>query len=85
MPISFGAPSDQQTLVLYGTGIGAGPYTAQIGGVSLPVAYAGPQNQYPGLDQANINLPGSFAGAGQVNVVVTSGGVPANTVTITFQ
>jgi endoglucanase len=85
MPISFGAPSDQQTLVLYGTGIGAGPYTAQIGGVSLPVAYAGPQNQYPGLDQANINLPRSFAGAGQVNVVVTSGGVPANTVTITFQ
>jgi uncharacterized protein (TIGR03437 family) len=56
-----------------------------IAGVDLPVQYAGPQSQYPGLDQVNVELPPSLAGAGQVNVTVTIDGVAANTVAIVFR
>ncbi|MGD0296824.1 MAG: FG-GAP-like repeat-containing protein [Bryobacteraceae bacterium] len=61
--------SGEVYLVLFGTGfdsaIGAG---AQIYPTSLTVTYAGPQSQFPGLDQINILLPKSLAGSGQASL-----------------
>lgn len=70
-------------LTLYGTGIrGGSNVTCTVGGVSVPVQYAGPQGQYPGFDQVNILLPASLAGAGTVNLVVTADGIAGNAVQI---
>ncbi len=77
---------DQVYLVLYGSGLGsATTATATIGGDPATVAYAGAQGTYSGLDQYNILIPSSLAGSGQVNVVVTAGGKPSNTVNIRIQ
>jgi uncharacterized protein (TIGR03437 family) len=40
------------------------------------------QTQYPGLDQINLYVPRSLAGAGEVPVVLTVDGVTANVVTV---
>jgi uncharacterized protein (TIGR03437 family) len=54
-------------LTLYGTGFAqasTSASTCSVGNVSVPVSYAGPQIEFPGLDQVNVLLPGSLAGAG---------------------
>jgi hypothetical protein len=79
--------TDTYYLILYGTGIrnaAAGTVTATINGVKTTVTYAGPQPQYPGLDQVNLLIPNSLKGAGSVPVVVSVAGQTANTVTITL-
>ncbi len=89
LPIAFTSDSDRIFLVLYGTGIrnvtSASTVTVIIAGQSLPVLYAGPQNQYEGLDQINVELPRSMASAGQVPVQVTIDGQSANPVSIIVQ
>jgi uncharacterized protein (TIGR03437 family) len=87
-PISL----DNQSTVylsLYGTGLrnrsSLANVTCTIGGVSLPVQYAGAQPQYPGLDQVNVALPVTLAGAGTVNVEVTVDGLVSNSVRIAIQ
>jgi uncharacterized protein (TIGR03437 family) len=84
VPIQLGL--DTPTYVaLYGTGIrgaSAGRVGVLIQGVSVPVLYAGPQPEYDGLDQINIELPISLRGAGEVDVVVQAGGVLSNTARI---
>jgi uncharacterized protein (TIGR03437 family) len=75
-------------LSLYGTGIrGAANGTLQVllNGDSVPVLFAGAQPTYPGLDQVNIALPASLAGAGEVQVEVAIAGVTSNSVTIRIQ
>jgi uncharacterized protein (TIGR03437 family) len=85
-PVSLGSPSDKAYLFLFGTGFDkAGTATVSVGGSSLSVAYAGPQGTYVGLDQANILLPNSLAGAGNVTVTLTVSGLAANAVNITIQ
>ncbi len=84
-------------LVLYGTGIRRAPATdpnddngvaesvsVTIDGRAARVLYAGAQGSFSGLDQINVEMPASLAGAGQrrVEVVVTVNGVAANLVTI---
>jgi uncharacterized protein (TIGR03437 family) len=65
-------------LVLFGTGFDAPTFGvgAQIGTQDLTAGYAGPQTQFPGLDQINILLPKSLAGSGhtfvQLNFVVST-------------
>jgi uncharacterized protein (TIGR03437 family) len=59
--------------------------TCTIGGVSAPVVSAGAQGQFPGLDQLNVQLPGSLSGAGSVNVVFTIDGQTSNPVIISIQ
>ena len=82
-PINIGPSTEQATLVLYGTGFnGAKQVTATIGGVSVPVAYAGPQGTYSGLDQINLLLPQSLIGRGKVDVIVTAAGKPSNPVNV---
>jgi len=87
-PIKLSPSTDSVYLVLYGTGIQrhAGPVTVTIGGVAIPVLYAGVQGTLTGLDQINIGpLPQSLAGQSSLNLVVTVDGVTANTVTLSFQ
>lgn len=85
-PIPIG--SNQVYIVLYGTGVrrhSLNPVFAAVKGISIPVAYAGPQSQFPGLDQINIGpLPTSLAGAGTTDLIVTVDGVPANSVQLAF-
>jgi uncharacterized protein (TIGR03437 family) len=78
-------------LVLYGTGIrrhSANPVKASIGGVAVPVLFAAAQGSLPGLDQINLGpLPQTLAntGKGDVNLVVTVDGVPANVTLINIK
>lgn len=84
-------------LVLFATGIRRAPasnpgdgngvaeaVTATIDGQSATVHYAGAQGQFSGLDQLNIEIPGSLAGGPErrVEVAITVNGVAANRVTI---
>jgi endoglucanase len=84
-PIDFGDPADRLFLALYGTGIRGSAAAIRVAGQDLPVLYAGPQYQYPGLDQANVELPRTLAGAGPAEVTLTLDTVPANTVAILFR
>ena len=56
-----------------------------IGGVSAPVLHAGPQSDFPGQDQINVQIPARLAGAGVMPVQVTANGIAANPVTLTIQ
>ena len=56
--------------------------SATIGGTAAEVSYAGEQGTFVGLDQANIRIPSTLAGRGEVNVVLTVDGQSSNTVTI---
>jgi uncharacterized protein (TIGR03437 family) len=76
-------------LSFFGTGLGTGnsgnDVRVTIGGVTLTPTFAGPQGQFPGLDQVNVGLPLSLRGAGEVNVTVTAAGVTSNAVKIAVQ
>jgi uncharacterized protein (TIGR03437 family) len=69
-------------LILYGTGIGASPVTATIGGINATVLYSGPQGIYPGLDQVNLLMPSSLAGKGRVDVLLTAAGKPSSPISV---
>ena len=79
VPLHLGDGSDLLFLTLYGTGIrGRQNLTdvkASVGGIPVPVIYAGPQGTFTGLDQLNIGpLPLSLAGRGTVDIVVSING-----------
>jgi len=87
-PISMGSGSDQVYLSLFGTGLeGATAATTSVtvNGVAGTVVYLGPQGSVPGLDQINVLLPASLAGAGNANVQLSVGTVASNQVQITIQ
>jgi uncharacterized protein (TIGR03437 family) len=85
-PISFANPTDQIFLQLYGTGLRhTSAIFATIGGNSVAIEYAGEQGTYPGLDQVNLQVPSSLAGAGTVNIEITANGQAANPVTTLIQ
>ena len=76
-------------LILYGTGIrnrsSLGAVTLATGALNLPVAYAGPQSQFPGLDQVDVVLPASLQSAGKVNVNLVVDTQASNVLSLTFQ
>ena len=76
-------------LILYGTGIrnrsSLAKVTANIGGMNVPVLYAGPQPSFEGLDQVNLTLPLSLSGKGEVNIVLTVDEQTSNVVTANIQ
>ena len=89
-PIVVGDGSRPVYISLYGTGIkkrsSLAAVTVKVGGVNVPVQYAGAQSEFDGLDQVNIGpLPVALAGSGVVQVDLTADGVPALPVTITIQ
>jgi uncharacterized protein (TIGR03437 family) len=53
-----------------------------IGGIPAQILYIGAQPTDPGLDQVNVVIPASLAGAGEVLVVLTVSGQTANGVTL---
>ena len=76
-------PVDPGILVLYGTGIRHGDQVeATVGGMAATALYHGPQGQYLGLDQVNLELPVELAGSGVVDVRLRVDGVDSNPVTI---
>lgn len=88
--IDLGPEGEQVYLILYGTGISgtAAPQNVAliIGGVVVPVNYAGPQSQFLGLDQINAGpLPRSLEGRGDVDAVLTVSGKASNRVNLRFR
>ena len=85
-PIDLGGNSDQVFLVLYGTGFrfrsSLANVTARLGGEIAPVHFVGAQGDFTGLDQVNIQIPRSLIGRGEVNLVLTVDGQPANVVKV---
>lgn len=88
-PINFGPEDDRLVLILYGTGLRnpANPAATRVvfADASVPAQYAGPQNQFPGLDQINVEIPRSLAGRGTIAVSVVVDGVSSNAVQLLFQ
>jgi uncharacterized protein (TIGR03437 family) len=82
----LGSNSDQVFLVLYGTGFrfrsSLANVIARIGGEIAPVHFAGPQGDFVGLDQINIQIPRTLVGRGEVNLVLTVDGHQANVIKI---
>ena len=74
MPIALGVDTPIY-LSLYGTGIrnhsALANVTCTIGGISVPVQYAGPQLQYAGVDQVNVALTLNLRNIGEADVIVT--------------
>jgi uncharacterized protein (TIGR03437 family) len=89
VPLSVGSATDQLYLIVFGTGFrnrsALTNVSATIGGTAAQVTYAGAQGTYVGLDQANILIPASLAGSGNVNVVLTVDGKSSNAVTINIK
>ena len=78
----------QVFLVIYGTGIRGAPtgrVSVLIGGVPATVTYAGPQGTFFGLDQVNVLVPPSLAGRGDVPILLTAAGKPANITRVSFK
>jgi uncharacterized protein (TIGR03437 family) len=85
VPLNLGASSDVAVLSFYGSGFDMGAKVeVQIGTTQLTPDYAGPQGQYPGLDQVNVRLPGSLAGSGVQQLSMVAGSV-SNDLTVEFQ
>jgi len=85
-PIDMGAATDSVFLTLFGTGLrkntGLANVRATVGGVSVPVAFAGAQGEFAGLDQVNLQLPASLRGRGEVSITVTADSQASNAVVV---
>jgi uncharacterized protein (TIGR03437 family) len=88
-PIDLGEESDQMVLVLFGTGIRGRAdligVKVTIGGVQAAVQYAGPQGEFPGVDQINVLVPRSLRGRGLVDITLESEESQANTTKVQFR
>jgi uncharacterized protein (TIGR03437 family) len=88
LPVNLGPPAQQVFLVLYATGVAGRSSLANvsvsIGGLSLPVAYAGPQGD-AGLDQVNVQIPASLAGIGDTTISLIVDGKVSNAAHITIR
>ncbi len=100
-PLTLGDRTESVVLFLYGTGIrGTGTVQAYVAGESLPVLYAGPQDQYTGpfvspyagpagmgagLDEVVVLLPRRLAGTGEASVYLTERGKASNMTTVNIQ
>ncbi len=89
VPLDLGAATDQLYLIPFGTGFrnrsALSAVSCTIGGTNAEVIYAGAQGQLVGVDQANILIPRSVAGRGNVDLVFRVDGKTANTVSINIK
>jgi uncharacterized protein (TIGR03437 family) len=89
IPIDLGPETDQVFLILFGTGFRSRTMLAAVsataGGTNAEVLYAGLTPGFVGLDQANIRLPRSLAGRGEIDVVLTVEGKTANPVRLNLR
>jgi uncharacterized protein (TIGR03437 family) len=88
-PIDLGPPGSVAVLELYGTGIRSrtslAAVTCRIGTENAAVLFAGAQGGFAGLDQVNVSLPRSLAGAGPVTLRLSVDGVEANVTDLAFR
>ncbi|MDQ3011393.1 MAG: M12 family metallopeptidase [Acidobacteriota bacterium] len=84
-PIDLGPEGDQVFLILFGTGFraaGTAGVRVMIGDEEAEVLYAGPAPGFAGLDQANVRVPRSLVGKGEVTIQLTADNRSANAVTV---
>ncbi|MEP7342788.1 MAG: choice-of-anchor V domain-containing protein [Acidobacteriota bacterium] len=87
-PIDLGPETDQVYLLLFGTGFrnSISGVSVMVGGTNLPVPGYAAVAGFAGLDQCNVGpLPRSFAGRGNVNIVLTAGTKTANIVSVSIK
>jgi len=85
----LGDATDQVFLILFGTGFrfrtALSAVSATLGGTNAEVIYADFAPSFVGMDQANIRLPRSLAGRGEMDVALTVDGKVANAVKLNVQ
>ncbi len=85
----LGNASDQVFLILFGSGFRSRSapeaVRATIGDEIAEVLFAGAAPGFAGLDQANVRLPRSLAGKGEVSVLLTADNRSANAVTVSVR
>ncbi|MEP7340235.1 MAG: NF038122 family metalloprotease [Acidobacteriota bacterium] len=88
-PIDLGRENETVALVLFGTGLrnrpGLSSVSLKLGGVDLPVQYAGAAPGNPGTDQINAALPRSLIGRGEMDLALVVNGKTANTVKLNIK
>ena len=86
--MDLGAATDTLIVEFFGTGIAGfsslNNVVAQVNGVPAQVQFAG-ATQSAGLDQVNVVIPASLAGAGEVPVILMVDGQTANVVTVNLR
>jgi uncharacterized protein (TIGR03437 family) len=89
IPLDLGAADEDVYLVLFGTGVrnrqALSTVSIRIGGTDVPMLFADPQGEFAGLDQIVGRLPRSLIGRGEMDLVLTVDGKPANTVRISIR
>jgi uncharacterized protein (TIGR03437 family) len=89
VPIPAPPATSRLFLELYATGIRHATSLAEVsislGVTAAAVTYAGPQSQFPGLDQIDVLVPAGLSGAGEVEVIATLGGISSNPVRVRFE
>jgi uncharacterized protein (TIGR03437 family) len=89
LAIDLGPASEQVFLILFGTGwrlrSALETVTCNIGEVSAQVFYAGTQGGLAGLDQANVALPRSLTGRGEVDLKMMVEGKNTNPVRVSVK
>ncbi len=82
IPIDLGPETDKVFLILFGTGFRANSglsfVNLKLGGTSVGVLYAGPQDTYAGLDQCNVQIPRTLAGRNELDVELMVNNKTAN-------
>jgi len=89
VPLDLGQSTDQVFLVLFGSGFrnrtSLSGVSVKIGGVDVPVLYAGTVAGFFGLDQLNVGpIPRNLLGRGSVEIMMTVDNRNANIVQITI-
>lgn len=81
-PIDLGPEGEQVYLIMFGTGLRNNSslqnVSVIIGGATCQLFYAGLSPDFVGLDQVNLLVPRSLIGSGEVDLVFTADGKPAN-------
>jgi uncharacterized protein (TIGR03437 family) len=89
VPIDLGPETDQVFLILFGAGFRGGAESDSvatfIGDEIAETLYAGASPDYIGVDQANVRVPRSLAGKGNVSLTLTADSRSSNTVTINIR
>lgn len=87
-PINLSAEA-RTYLTLYGTGIrnrsSPANVVCTVGGIPVPVLYAGSQPEYSGLDQVNVELTMSLRSFAETDLVLTVDGRPSNSVRLNIR
>jgi uncharacterized protein (TIGR03437 family) len=80
VPFRFGPEGEDAFLILYATGLRARPGSVivRVADRDLSPIYAGPQNQYDGLDQVNTLLPRGLAASGLIELKLVVDGLSSN-------